>query len=211
MTRAFRTPLVIKDATSARIGRIVSFVLSAWHSIVIGGRHEVLDLEQRTAQRLLLRVQRLLQLREWRVFTHVTGNVAGGHCISIVGYDDAAGCWMAKNSWGTGWGESGFFQIAYGQGAYPDGSGAIDSQMWAVDGIVATGWENNQQVEGLWTIDQDRNAWAYFDGGVGGGRSPPTTTTFSSTRSCSCTSAKEAGRPVSFYEDQGVIKQLYVV
>jgi C1A family cysteine protease len=73
------------------------------------------------------------------VYTHVTGDFAGGHCVCCVGYDDNQGCWICKNSWGPGWGESGFFQIAYGEGKYPDGTGGIDSVMWAVDGIVATG------------------------------------------------------------------------
>ena len=33
----------------------------------------------------------------------------------MIGYDDSKTCWIAKNSWGTGWGESGFFHIAYGE------------------------------------------------------------------------------------------------
>lgn len=42
-------------------------------------------------------------------------NASGGyHAVSVVGYDDAQGCWICKNSWGTGWGEAGFFRIAYG-------------------------------------------------------------------------------------------------
>jgi hypothetical protein len=55
----------------------------------------------------------------------------GGHCVEVVGYDDNAqpGCWICKNSWGTGWGEQGFFRIAYGQCG-------IDNQMWAVQGIA---------------------------------------------------------------------------
>lgn len=36
------------------------------------------------------------------------------HQVVIVGYDDTLGCWICKNSWGTGWGENGFFRIAYG-------------------------------------------------------------------------------------------------
>jgi C1A family cysteine protease len=42
-------------------------------------------------------------------------NVLGGHCVSVVGYDDAQQCWICKNSWGTGWGEQGFFRIGYDQ------------------------------------------------------------------------------------------------
>jgi C1A family cysteine protease len=49
------------------------------------------------------------------VYRHVTGGLAGYHCVSVVGYDDGRSCWIAKNSWGTGWGESGFFNIGYGE------------------------------------------------------------------------------------------------
>lgn len=37
------------------------------------------------------------------VYRHVTGELAGGHCVTLVGYDDAQGCWIAKNSWNTSW------------------------------------------------------------------------------------------------------------
>lgn len=36
------------------------------------------------------------------------------HIVAIVGYDDSLNCWICKNSWGTGWGEDGWFRIAYG-------------------------------------------------------------------------------------------------
>jgi len=36
------------------------------------------------------------------------------HQVVIVGYDDALGCWIVKNSWGATWGENGYFRIAYG-------------------------------------------------------------------------------------------------
>lgn len=39
----------------------------------------------------------------------------GGHLACIVGYDDSQSCWIVKNSWGTAWGESGFFRIGYNQ------------------------------------------------------------------------------------------------
>ena len=49
------------------------------------------------------------------IYKHVTGNQVGGHCVTIVGYDDNQGCWICKNSWYTSWGEQGFFRIAYGE------------------------------------------------------------------------------------------------
>ncbi|HWR64268.1 MAG TPA: C1 family peptidase [Candidatus Thermoplasmatota archaeon] len=36
------------------------------------------------------------------------------HAVVIVGYDDAQNCWICKNSWGTFWGEDGWFKILYG-------------------------------------------------------------------------------------------------
>jgi hypothetical protein len=131
--------------------------------------------------------------------------------VSCVGYDDNQGCWICKNSWGTGWGESGFFQIAYGQGKYPDGSGGIDSQMWAIDGIAGTGWENGVHVLGLWAIDQDFNAWAYFDGGIGWRKIAPDNMNIFFDIQAQLASAKAAARPVNFYNNQGVIQQLYVL
>ena len=45
----------------------------------------------------------------------------GGHIISIVGYNDnlenpdEPGYWICKNSWGSSWGENGYFRIKYGE------------------------------------------------------------------------------------------------
>ncbi|HPR87133.1 MAG TPA: C1 family peptidase [bacterium] len=36
------------------------------------------------------------------------------HAILLVGWDDAAGAWILRNSWGTGWGEAGYMRIKYG-------------------------------------------------------------------------------------------------
>lgn len=47
------------------------------------------------------------------VYSHVSGNYLGGHAVAVVGFDDAAACFIVKNSWGDNWGEGGFFRIAY--------------------------------------------------------------------------------------------------
>jgi len=138
------------------------------------------------------------------VYHHVSGGVAGGHCIAIVGYDDNLKCWICKNSWGTGWGENGFFRIGYGE---------CSIESWAVvaaTGIAETMWLNNRQVLGLWTIDQDRNAWAYLDGNVGWRRVAYDNDNIFIDTLAQLSAAKLNHRPVNVYEEQGVIKQTYV-
>lgn len=49
------------------------------------------------------------------IYQHVTGQKVGSHCVLVVGYSQSQNCWICKNSWNTGWGEAGFFRIAYGQ------------------------------------------------------------------------------------------------
>jgi len=43
------------------------------------------------------------------------GTTGIDHSVLAVGYDDAGGYWIVKNSWGTGWGESGFFKLGYNE------------------------------------------------------------------------------------------------
>ena len=44
------------------------------------------------------------------------GSASGqcNHSIVLVGWNDAEGYWILRNSWGTGWGENGYMRIGYG-------------------------------------------------------------------------------------------------
>jgi C1A family cysteine protease len=49
------------------------------------------------------------------VYSYVSGSYLGGHAVLIVGYNDNEQCFIVKNSWGTWWGEDGYFKIAYSE------------------------------------------------------------------------------------------------
>jgi hypothetical protein len=61
------------------------------------------------------------------VYKHVTGARAGGHAVSIVGWNDEHQSWVVRNSWGTGWGANGYFEIAWG-----DVSG-VGERTWSLE------------------------------------------------------------------------------
>ena len=70
------------------------------------------------------------------VYHHRWGPQVGGHVVTIVGYNDSQSCWIVKNSWGTKWGEDGWFRMAYDANMIekwgPNSTGVmyIDGRLW---------------------------------------------------------------------------------
>ncbi len=42
-----------------------------------------------------------------------TEQALGGHCVLIVGYDNTSQRFIVRNSWGSGWGDKGYFTMPY--------------------------------------------------------------------------------------------------
>jgi C1A family cysteine protease len=61
------------------------------------------------------------------VYKHTTGEMLGGHAVSIVGYDDTKQAWLIRNSWGPEWGENGFAWVSY------DDQSGVGADTWAYD------------------------------------------------------------------------------
>jgi hypothetical protein len=131
------------------------------------------------------------------VYRHVSGEAEGGHCIAIIGYDDTQGYWLCKNSWGPGWGDNGFFKIAYGE---------CEIEAWqciGVTGVRLRSWTGHTRVRGLWSDGVPGNRWAYLDN-RGWHR-------LSDATAPGAVAAKIADRTVDAFADNDVIDRLYVL
>jgi C1A family cysteine protease len=54
------------------------------------------------------------------------------HAVTLVGWDDANGCWLIKNSWGTSYGDKGYVRVKYGVSGVGGSSARYDYK-----GIIA--------------------------------------------------------------------------
>lgn len=142
------------------------------------------------------------------IYRHLTGSLAGGHCVTLIGYSDSEGCWIGKNSWGSGWGDNGFFKIAYGEcniESYPSPTG---KEVYGVQGVTLKAWLPDQRVLGLWSNEHDANLYAY--GALRGWLKLDSGNVMTNLAMANeLAAAKAANRPVGLFEDNGAVKQIY--
>lgn len=136
------------------------------------------------------------------VYKHVSGAQAGGHCVCLIGFDDQQQCWIGKNSWGTGWGEQGFFRIGYGQCAI---------ETWRVHGssYVNLRMDVEALIRGLWSNEAADNAWAYLDK-VGWARLAHPAAGANLSMLTTLTSARLRDKPIRAFHDNGELTSAYV-
>lgn len=51
------------------------------------------------------------------IYSHVSGDYVAGHACRVVGWGKSGttNYWIVANSWGTKWGENGWFRVKFGQ------------------------------------------------------------------------------------------------
>jgi C1A family cysteine protease len=55
----------------------------------------------------------------------------GGHAVLLVGYDSSTGRFIARNSWGSGWGDRGYFYMPYNVIS----NTSMSSDFWVIKGV----------------------------------------------------------------------------
>jgi hypothetical protein len=72
------------------------------------------------------------------IYRRSTDNIVGGHLVSLMGYNDTTESWLVKNSWGTQWGDNGWFHMGYDQDMFIDGCYGGETGIIYVDGVYGT-------------------------------------------------------------------------
>ncbi|MEZ0395979.1 MAG: C1 family peptidase [Anaerolineales bacterium] len=90
------------------------------------------------------------------------------HSIVIVGYNDAGGYWIIRNSWGTSWGESGYGKVGYGecnienyvyyvQASVNNACPTVSGEIRLYDSWNCSGTYVSRSTAGLWDLSSTFN------------------------------------------------------
>jgi len=60
-----------------------------------------------------------------------TDECLGGHAVLVCGYDENKQIWIVRNSWGTNWGDNGYFYLPYFYLLYP----TLCSDLWYISRV----------------------------------------------------------------------------
>lgn len=97
------------------------------------------------------------------IFKDVTGDTTPRHATSLLGWGtakDGTKYWVARNSWGTYWGENGFFKIARGVnnlGIEEECSWGVPKQAWSPDMLREEDRLVRTQDLGISNVDEQRD------------------------------------------------------
>lgn len=94
------------------------------------------------------------------VYTYTSGAKAGGHAVTVIGYDDTQSCWICKNSWGA--------KVTHPDGCFLIGYGecGIDSRMYVIQDVydVITVDELPYNPNNLRIVYEGAKGWLLTDG-----------------------------------------------
>jgi C1A family cysteine protease len=195
---------------SDRANRILK--IGSWQEITnISQRKEWLD--KRGPMVACMAVYRDFLRYKSGVYRRVDNNLAGYHCICCIGYSEKEKCWICKNSWGTNWGEQGFFKIGYGEAQ-------IDTRfaMYGVEKIsgplmpekTKKKWHYNKKVLATFAHHTSQSAWANIEG-LGWRRIQPGTSDGVTNMFATLCGATANNRKVHVYADDKLIYTIYLV
>jgi C1A family cysteine protease len=101
---------------SASYDRAARFPAASWNTVAVSEVAIKSELARGNAVPIALQVLPdfdSLNSTTNLIYDSSAGSSRGGHAITLIGYDDARRAFRFINSWGTGWGQSGYGWLAY--------------------------------------------------------------------------------------------------